>query len=91
MYFKQSQSVSTASSDATSSPFTIAGIGQPVLTTLYPPTTTTEGNDIGNLTKEVDNNVENRIVSPTDNTTGNSTAMDDTTGGNMTTEQVSSK
>ena len=61
-YSKQNQSVTTtASSDATTSGFTIAGIGQPVLTTLYPPTTTTEGNDsIGNLTKEVDNNVENR-------------------------------
>ena len=73
------RSGSNASTTATTSGFTIAGIGQPILiTTTAASTTTTQGNDIGNLTQEVENNVEN------------STA-DNTPAGNHTTEMVPSK
>ena len=62
-----------STSSAPTSGFTIAGIGvqQPIVTTST--TTTVEGgNDIGNLTREVENNAEN-------NTANN---------GNLTMEQV---
>ena len=83
IYHKQMNKIrsgSNASTDATTSEFTIAGIGQPILTTTAASTTTTEGNHIGNLTKEVENNVENSTA------VNNSTAV-----GNGTTELVSSK
>ena len=70
----QSQSASTS---ASTSAFTIAGIGvqQPIVTAaattegqpIVTPAATTEGNDIGNLTREVENNTKNA----TNNDTGN--------------------
>ena len=80
IYHKQINKIrsgSNASTTATTSGFTIAGIGQPILTTTAASTTTIQGNDIGNLTQEVENNVENSTV-------------DNTPAGNNTTEMVPS-